>query len=231
MSDLHFEKGYHHDVFEFGAFQWLLRLVKRTKPTALVGLGDWGYAWTMENWQQLTSTVPVHALYGNHDDLSTLQIVKNRDGSNILATDGEIRTIENTKFGFINGIIAEDKKVKEGIARKTSKEFLECAMKLVGVDVLCTHESPYLPDYEGRIHRSVGNLTVVEAIELVKPKLAISGHLSGPYTASEIGTSTAIRVESSQTEKHYAIIRVDENNVTIWNDGKLTKSVSVRFDA
>lgn len=40
VSDIHYELGSHHGVDESGAFDWLLKTIKRTKPEAIVGLGD-----------------------------------------------------------------------------------------------------------------------------------------------------------------------------------------------
>lgn len=44
-------------------------MVDKTKPTALVGLGDWGYAWTSEDWFSLTEKVTIHAIFGNHENV------------------------------------------------------------------------------------------------------------------------------------------------------------------
>ena len=127
ISDLHFEKGSFHGVYQGGALDWLLGIIDKTKPTALVGLGDWGYAWTSEDWNSLTEKVATHAIFGNHDDVDLLNSVKNKDGSKVLAHDGEIRSIEGMKFGFINGIMSDKGIPRHNIPRSTSEDFLRIA--------------------------------------------------------------------------------------------------------
>jgi hypothetical protein len=41
--------------------------------------------------------VPVHAIYGNHNNLDILQSAVNYDGTRVLAKDGEIRMIVGLK--------------------------------------------------------------------------------------------------------------------------------------
>ena len=49
---------------------------------------------------------------------------------------------------------------------------------------------------------------------------AISGHLhlSGVYTVSSIGPTTMVRIDSSQQERHYAIIEPEKQIIQILND-------------
>jgi predicted phosphodiesterase len=147
ISDLHFEKGSFHGVYQGGALDWLLDMVDKTKPAALVGLGDWGYAWTGEDWNSLTEKVTTHAIFGNHDDVYLLESRKNKDGSKVLVHDGKIRNIEGIKFGFINGIMSNKGTTKHNVPRSTSEDFLRIASNFKGIDILCTHESPIVPEY------------------------------------------------------------------------------------
>ena len=200
ISDLHFEKGSFHGVYQCGALDWLLGIVDKTKPTALVGLGDWGSAWTREDWNLLAGKVATHAIFGNHDDVYMLESIKNTDGSRVHAHDGEIRTIEGIKFGFINGIMSDKGTPKHNIPRSTSEDFLRISSNFKGIDVLCTHESPIVPEYGHKFDSGIGPAAMVKVIEKIKPKISVSGHLTfvKSYTISKIGESITIRIESGQ---------------------------------
>lgn len=229
ISDLHFEIGSFRGVYQGGALKWLLKIVDRTKPTALVGLGDWGNAWTIDDWNLLTSMVTTHAIFGNHDNVDLLESVKNKDGSKILTHDGEIRNIEGIKFGFINGIMSDKGTPRRNVPRSTSEDFLRIAStNFKGIDILCTHESPIVPEYGKKFSSGIGPAVMTKVIEKVQPKISISGHLDfGPYTVSKIGQTFTIRIESGQMNKHYVVIKPDKNEVEIWSDENLREKLSI----
>ncbi len=144
ISDLHFEMGLHKGVDQSMSLKWLHKIVDKTQPEVLVGLGDWGYAWKREDWEELLEKVEIHAVYGNHDNFHLLRSLRNVDGSKVLAEDGEIREICGLRFGFINGIVNEKHSEKEGVPRKTSQFFLckllnvlETSMSYALMKVLC----------------------------------------------------------------------------------------------
>jgi Icc-related predicted phosphoesterase len=221
ISDLHYEKDYHHRVWEGEAYKWLLRMVRNARPVSLIALGDLGHAWLPADWKELTEMVPVHAIYGNHDNLDALRSARNRDGTRVLAKDGEVRMIAGLKVGFISGIIASDGRlrVKDGVPRRSAEDFLSAAVKLAGVDILATHASPYLPEYGGRYHLSEEFEVLEKVINQVNPLLSVSGHLTaGPYTLSKLGNSTVLRIDSSQAERHCAFLDPDAKQVRIMHD-------------
>jgi len=117
VSDIHYERAYHHNVWEGDAFDWLIRIVQRFRPSSLIALGDLGHAWLAADWKSLADLTAVSAIYGNHDNLEALRSAMNEDGSKVLADDGEMRMIGGMKVGFINGIISKKGKlkVKEGV--------------------------------------------------------------------------------------------------------------------
>lgn len=231
VSDLHYETEFHKGVDESKALSWLKKLVNSEKPDVLIGLGDWGHAWTLEDWRALLCRVKVYGVYGNHENLELLKSLHNSDGTSVLQQDGQTKTIEGLKFGFINGIISHPPKAKEGVPRKSSTDFLEVAKSLVGVNVLCTHESPMLSEYENRVTLTVGLQTARQVAEIVHPDLYLSGHLHlGAFTISKIGNTTALRVDSSQQERHYALIKPEKQLVCICNDSKVVAEQSFSFN-
>ncbi len=220
ISDIHYEQTYHHGVWEGEAHDWLLRMVRSARPASLIALGDLGHAWRPVDWKSLTDLVPVHAIYGNHDNLEALHSARNKDGTRVLAEDGEVRTIGGLKVGFINGIMAKKGrlKVEDGVPRQSAEDFLSAAAKLVGVDILATHASPNLPEYGGRYHASEEFEVLAEVLAKVDPMLSISGHLSGPYTISELRGTTILRIDSSPAERHYALLDSGSRQIRIMHD-------------
>ena len=228
ISEFHFEKDSFRGIYQGGALDWLLKIVDNMKPTALVGLGDWGSAWTSQDWNHLAQRITIHAIFGNHDNVDLLESVKNENGSKVLVSDGEIRTIEGVKFGFINGIISEKGIPRHNIPRSTSEDFLRIASdNFKGIDILCTHESPIVPEYGKKFNSGIGPAVMTKVVEKVQPKISISGHLDfGPYTISKIGQTITMRIESGQMNRHYLIIKPDKNEVEVWYDENLEEKLS-----
>ena len=230
ISDIHYERAYHHNVWEGDAFDWLIRAVQRFMPSSLIALGDLGHAWLAADWKSLTELTAVSAIYGNHDNLVVLRSARNRDESRVLAEDGEIRTIGGLKVGFINGIMAKKErlKVKDGVPRQSAEDFRSAAAKLAGVDILATHASPNLPEYGGRYHASEEFEVLDQVLRLVNPPLSISGHLSGPYTLSKLRDTTVLRIDSSPAERHYALLDCRTKQIRIMRDYELVATGGFR---
>ncbi len=226
ISDLHFEQGYHHNVWEGEAFDWLIKMVRNARPASLIALGDLGHVWLAADWKSLTDLTLVNAVYGNHDNLEALRSAVNRDGTKVLAEDGEIRSIGGLRVGFINGILAKKGrlKVKDGVPRQTAEDFLSAAAKLTGIDVLATHASPNLPDYGGRYHATEEFEILDRIIRQINPPLSISGHLSGPYTLSKLYDTTILRIDSSPAERHYALVDSGSRRIRIMHDYDLVET-------
>lgn len=219
VSDLHYEKAWHHDTWEGDAFEWLVNVVQETKPISLILLGDSGHAWLHSDWRRVSKLTRVNAVYGNHDNLEVLRSAKNKDGTRVLAEDGEVRVIGGLKVGFINGIMAEGgAKVKDGVPRKSPEDFFSAAAKLTGIDVLVTHASPNLPEYGRRYHATKGFEALDQVLAEINPVLSLSGHLRGPFTLSKLRGATVLRVESSAAERHYALLEFGTGQIRIMHD-------------
>ena|SRR3989454_8242474 len=238
MADLHFALKEHRGIFEGGAFKWLIHIIKRFKPDVLILLGDMDWGWTFEDWTELTELVTVHAIYGNHDNLHLLKQIKNKDGTWMLKKDGERLTINGFTFGFLNGIVSRTKRIKDGIPRQTPEMYLVKGKALKGVDILCTHESPWIEEYGNYYHRSRDDSGEVFGIDIlrdiilsIQPALSFGGHLSGTYSIGKIGKTTTVKIDSSPKEKTMAILKLtNEHNVSmfliqIYTDGNLIMTI------
>ena len=232
LSDLHYALNEYKGVWEGAAFKWLIHQVKKFRPNVLILLGDMDWGWVPEQWTQLTELVTVHVIYGNHDNLHLLRQVKNEDGTPILKKDAERIVINGFTFGFLNGIVSRTKRIKDGVPRQTPEMYLIKGKALKGVDILCTHESPWIEEYGDYYHRSrdetgeVFGIDILrDIIEEIQPIYSFGGHLSGAYSVGEIGKTIAVKVDSSPKEKHMVILSLtDEHNnpmslLKIYNDG------------
>jgi len=226
VSDVHFEMGYFHGNYEYGALEWLISVITRVKPIALIGLGDWGSAWKGKDWEAVTRLVPVHAIYGNHDNMQFLQSARNIDGTPVLLKDGEVRIIDGFRFGFINGIMAERVERLKEVPRKTQLDFLSFGKNLVGVDVLCTHESPSVPNLDRRLHASLGSNTMSDVLELARPRMSFSGHVGRGCIVSTIGSTLSVIIDSSQLSKNFVLLEVASKELSIWKDTVLVERIS-----
>lgn len=224
VSDIHYEQGNFHGIDESKAINWILNVLGKTSPTDLIGLGDWGYAWTSDDWEVITSLVKVHTIFGNHDDVALLSNVKNADKSHILARDAEVRNISGLKFGFINGIVTEKGGINKGIPRNNPDQYLAMANKLKSVDFLCTHESPLMPDLWVK-PVGPGPLTAQMAIEITRPAISLSGHLHGRVITKQIGKTMAIRIDSSQAQRQFVTIETQKKMITIWLEDHLLQQL------
>ncbi len=200
-----------------------------------MGLGDWGHAWIKPQWDELIQFCNTSIIYGNHDKVKLLRRLRNTDGSRVLLHDGETREIAGLRFGFINGVISETKHMKQGVPRKSLEEYVRVGSKLSGVDVLCTHESPLNIDrisgteYHGLTRKSSGFEGIEKVITAIKPKLAFSGHLGGPYSLGKVGETLSLRVDSSPSEKHIALLDSETGILQVYHDWERVKSVSGIF--
>lgn len=229
VSDIHYETSSHHGVDESGAFDWLLKKIMRLNPDCLIGLGDWGHAWVKPQWDELAGLCNIAIIYGNHDKMELLRRVANSDGTKALAQDGGVKVIDGLRVGFINGIISDAHRVKDGVPRKTEEEYLRIGLSLPPIDILCTHESPYVEEYGTRIRPSVGTETLGRIIRHAKPRLALSGHLGGPYTIGKVGDTLSFRVDSSPSEKHFAIFDTSSHLIRVYHDWEVVRELHPTF--
>ena len=229
ISDLHYERRVFRGVDESRAWEWLLLIVDYHKPDLLLSCGDWGTAVNEAEFYELLRRTLVLTIYGNHENMDVLvklRNVKSRTCLPVLMEDGRVYEFNGLRIAGISGIIALKKKIRKGVPRRTPEEFLEVAEKLRGkdVDILLMHETPYLPKLFPFMRDSLSSRTALKVVEIIKPKLVINGHMHyGGYSNHDFSFGTKyIYIDSSQQNRHYAVLDINSKELEIWHDLKPT---------
>ncbi len=97
ISDLHFTARLHEQDQE----EWLMALVDDIKPDVLILAGDWDELADVIFFRNLVRKVHVLTIFGNHENLKTLQSVSNSllNNTGILMPDFTPIDLKE-KFGF-----------------------------------------------------------------------------------------------------------------------------------
>lgn len=92
-----------------GKMDWLLEALDRCSPDLLLSPGDWGDPGQLSerDYRAVLERVPMLTIYGNHDDRTLLERLRNQDGSPALLKQGEARSIHGLVVAGISGIWAK----------------------------------------------------------------------------------------------------------------------------
>ncbi|MFP3260922.1 MAG: metallophosphoesterase family protein [Sulfolobus sp.] len=159
------------------------------------------------DFSDILSRTKLIAVYGNHENFS---IVKN-----FSIRDGQIISVGDMKVTGINGLIGDDENY--GIP---PNKFLRIISRLrdKNVDVLITHQPPYLPEIYPKMRYDEATELMLQALQQIKPKLHLNGHMTaGCYSYYEFEWGKYLRVDSSSKFRCYAII---DKDVTVYQRGE-----------
>ena len=147
-------------------------------PDLLLCAGDWGVEGEVgqSDFDAITERVFTLTVFGNHDYLDLLPLVRNPDGCPILLENGLARPYRQVKVGGINGIWAKSKKRLWYI---NDDEVADAARRLQpsGIDILITHGCPIGMADLTPIGTRGGQRCFTEAFRAVNPKVHLCGHL------------------------------------------------------
>jgi len=216
VSDVHksfnFYKGYDESV----AVEWLLEIIDKTEPEVLISAGDWDEGMTPEDFRKINSKVKLFTIYGNHENFPVIETYA--------MPNGKVFEVGGLKIAGINGLIGENS--IKGIPLTTPTQFMNAIYRIKNsvpkLDVLITHQPPYIPDIYPKMRADDYNELVFEAIEDLKPRLFFNGHMTaGCYSYYQFPSGTKyLRVDSSQIYRCYGILESEENKVTVYKDNK-----------
>ncbi|MEC3973935.1 metallophosphoesterase family protein [Amycolatopsis sp. H20-H5] len=130
-------------------------------------------------------TVPTYATPGNVD---TPALWPEFAGEGIRILDGESVEVGGLRLGFVGGALLPDGVVprRNGAWRpylRTREEFDGAVGALTGIDVLCSHIPPAVPDltYDVVARRSeMGSSALLELIRRDQPRWSVFGHVHQP---------------------------------------------------
>jgi len=209
-----------------GEWHWLWKALDEEAPDLLLSVGDWGDPDQVRpcDFERLRALVPTYTVFGNHDDLSLLCHLRNRDGTPVLLPHGEIVECNGVRLAGINGIWAKSHHQPYYI---TDEEVLTIAQQLAGkgVTVLITHGCPIGLADETPKGTHGGQRCFLDAFKLVRPLLHLCGHLHKPQLRRLKSGQIVLNVGTT-AQGDYAVLELTPNAVTILK--RLTPSLHGR---
>ncbi len=198
-----------------GQLKTLWDALNEEQPDLLICTGDWGDPGQIEpsDYHAILERTLVYSVYGNHDDLTLLRSLENRDGSPVLLPHGEVVDVQGIRLAGISGIWAKSHKKPYYI---TDEEVLAIAKGLVGKDVtvLVTHGCPIgLADETPKGTRG-GQRCFLDAFKIVNPKVHLCGHLHRPQMRQLKSGQLVLNVGTTALGD-YAVLEIEPERVSI----------------
>jgi len=220
VSDIHMNlKGY-KGTDESYAMIWLNELIDEIKPNVLLSAGDWDKDVTPNDFSIISSKVKLITIYGNHENFNII-----KDYS---IKDGKVIKLDNITISGINGLLKDkmpflgkyddEKNIIKSYLKEINQKIKKHANKL---DIFISHQPPYLPEvYQGMVN-DIYNQAILDFIMELRPRLYLNGHMKPCYSFYEFSSGTKyLRVDSSQSCKHFAIIDTENFEVKVYYDNK-----------
>jgi predicted phosphodiesterase len=162
ISDLHKSLD---SIEEMNSVKWLLNVLDELKPDYLIGAGDWGEAMTADDFSEILTRARLITVYGNHENFAVIK--------NLSIRDGQVVRVGELRVSGINGLIGydEDYGIPPG-------RFMRIANKIKGVDVLVTHQPPYIPELYPNMRVNEPAILMRQALERIRPRLHLGGHMT-----------------------------------------------------
>jgi Icc-related predicted phosphoesterase len=162
-----------------GATDDLFRLLDAEPADGLLCVGDWGDPGQVSSgtWDDLLARVSLLTVFGNHDDLSLLGSLRNRDGSAVLFRQGERREFAGLAVAGVSGIWAKSRRLPHYV---TDEDVAGWAATLAAgppVDILLTHGCPLGVADRTTAGRPGGQRCFLDLLKAVRPAVALCGHL------------------------------------------------------
>lgn len=217
------------DTHDLLGFQVVYRLLKVEHPDGVLSCGDWGnYAEPRQHvlkyytkeflaldssmfralFNPILSKVYMYTLYGNHDSISDLAQLHNRDGSPCL-----LPSMVTVKFGEIalvgiNGNFAHRPRFGWHVtAEELRQKYAEWQKKHETVDVVLSHEA-----VAGYADSGKGQAVLKEVCDDLKPKYWFNGHI---HRAAAATTPTGTTVTNIGITLHGDYTMLDTTSKTL----------------
>lgn len=185
------------------------------QPDIVISTGDWGDPGQIDtqDFQAILERTLVYSVYGNHDDMDLLQVLRNRDRSPVLLPHGESVEVEGVRLAGISGIWAKSHKKPYYI---TDEEVLSIAQRLKGknVTVLVTHGCPIGLADETPKGTHGGQRCFLDAFKIVNPKVHLCGHLHKPQLRQLKSGQIVLNVGTTALGD-YAVLEISLETVSV----------------
>jgi len=203
ISDIHYSRKPFHGQDQSKAFEWLYGVVEKEEPDLLLSAGDFGEEASLELFNPILENTHFLTIYGNHDNVKLIKTLRNRSGSPCLLPDGFVRSYDGMKIAGINGNVA---RIKKKVHHKTGEEISEIISKYAHrgrIDVLITHEAPkHELISRGKM---LGNDVFNEAIERLRPRLYLCGHVHVTSQVVELNNTCLVSLDSGTRHQEYVM--------------------------
>lgn len=210
VSDIHQSTRPHRGIDESNNFAKFLKVVKKESPDLILICGDTENITNGDIRDLKKTNIKTFIILGNHD---IPQIIMNSG----MFIDG-VQEFNGVIISGISGIVSPSKRdyvlkfPKETIISKSNMIGQDLTRLKKRLDILMTHEMPRVHyRFEDRFYDVRSSSVFGDVLYLLKPKLAISGHLHGNETlVANYEYGTLINL-GAFTDGHYAIIEAKEN--------------------
>ena len=191
---------------EMNSVKWLLNVLDELKPDYLIGAGDAGEATTADGFSEILTRARLITVNGNHENFTIIKNLSIRDEQ--VVRFGELRVSR------INGLIGYDEDYGIPAGR-----FMRIVNKIKGVDILVTHQPPYIPELYPNMRDNEPAILMTQTLEQIRPRLHFNGHMTGGcYSYYEFKWGKYLRVDTSARFRCYAL--TDGRNVTVYQKGE-----------
>jgi Icc-related predicted phosphoesterase len=148
-------------------------------PDILLSCGDWGDPEQVDeaDLAAFPARLPVYTTFGNHDPVSALARLRNRDGSPVLLPQGEVLQLGSVRLAAIGGIWAKSQREPYYVTDEDVAAHVARIAAAGPVDLLLTHGCPIgLADLTPR-HTHGGQRCFLDAFKTIAPRIHLCGHL------------------------------------------------------
>ncbi|SFQ07321.1 Predicted phosphoesterase [Amycolatopsis arida] len=158
-------------------------------------------------------TAPTYATPGNVD---TPDLWPEYAGKGVTVVDGDVAEIGGLRFGFVGGALLPPGVLprRPGAAwrpyLRTREDFDAAVAGLSGIDVLCSHIPPAVPDltYDVVARRAeLGSTALADLVDKEQPRWSLFGHVHQPLAArTRLGRTECRNVgHFKETERPYVL--------------------------
>jgi Icc-related predicted phosphoesterase len=194
----------------------LFTLLDREAPDGLLCVGDWGDPGQIHpaTWDALLARAPILSVFGNHDDLSLLSALRNRDGSAVLLGQGERRAdFCGLSVAGVSGIWARTHRQPYYVTDEDVASWGDRLAAEPPLDVLLTHGCPIGVADRTPGGRPGGQRCFLDLLKAVRPRVHLCGHLHVAQRRDLPDPPCAVLNTGDLPRGHYVVLLPDEAGI------------------